>query len=66
MNRLIRDANRVETNLSAQLDYKPIDALTLWGAVKLNAFNAHNRNQYSTAVREKLYGRYITVSKPGF
>jgi len=65
MNRLIRDGSRVETNLSAQLDYKPIDALTLWGAAKFNSFNSHDRNQYSTAVREKLYGRYITVSKPG-
>jgi len=66
MNRIIRDGSRMETNLSAQLDYKPLDSLTLWGAVKFNAFRSDDRNSYATAIRERQYGRFINVWTPGF
>jgi len=66
INRIIRDGSRIETNLSAQLDYKPLDVLTLWGAVKFSSLRSDDRNSYSTAIRERQFGRFITVYKTGF
>jgi len=66
MNRVIRDGSRMETNFSAHLDYKPLDFLSLWGAVKFSNFRSDDRNTHSSAIRERQYGRFINVYNSGF
>jgi len=66
MNRIIREGSRLETNFSAQLDYKPLDTLTLWGSAKFTSFRSDDRNTHATAIRERQKGRFINVWTPDF
>lgn len=60
-NRMLRDGNRTEFNLTGQLDYKPVDTLTFWGGARFSMFRSKDNNAPSTAVREDIYGRWVRV-----
>ncbi|WP_454673215.1 TonB-dependent receptor domain-containing protein [Achromobacter pestifer] len=63
--RTLRDASRQEFSFSGQLDYKPIDRLTLWGGGRYSHFTTKDNGISATARREDRELRYISASKPG-
>lgn len=65
MNRLPRDGYRTELNLSARLNYNPIEDLQLWAGGRFSDFRAQDRNVRSSAIRKDLPGRWVTVSGKG-
>ncbi|UXN06254.1 TonB-dependent receptor [Bartonella sp. HY761] len=61
-NRILRNGVREETNISAKLDYKPIEQLSIWGAGRFSFYRSRDKNGYSKAITEDLYGSWISVN----
>ncbi|UXM95260.1 TonB-dependent receptor [Bartonella sp. HY329] len=61
-NRILRNGVREETNISAKLDYKPVEQLSIWGAGRFSFYRSRDKNGYSKAITEDLYGSWVEVN----
>ncbi|MBB6261854.1 hemoglobin/transferrin/lactoferrin receptor protein [Paenochrobactrum gallinarii] len=66
MNRHLRDGRRSEINLTGKIEYEPQENLQFWAGGRYGRFSSHDRNTPSIEIREKLYGKWISLSRgPG-
>lgn len=65
-NRNLRDGYRSEISLTGKLEYEPRENLQFWAGGRYGRYSSHDRNAPSVARREKLYGKWISLSRgPG-
>ncbi len=64
-NRMLRDATRQEFSFNGNLEYKPVEQVTLWGGGRYAHYRTKDNTVLAEARREDRKMRWITASSPG-
>ncbi|TFF38369.1 TonB-dependent receptor [Pseudomonas sp. RIT623] len=64
-NRMLRDASRQEFSVNGNLEYQPIEQVTLWGGGRYAHYRTKDNTVLAEARREDRKLRWITASSPG-